>query len=73
MIENLDQKTAQVGTYGGSVMSVGFGLTLNEAGVIVGIVMALLGFGTQIFFSIRRDRRERAHHRKMMRDEDADN
>ena len=58
---------------GGKTTQVGAGTTLagwmlsSEAGVLIGIVIGLAGFAIQIYFNIRRDRREKAEHEARMR------
>lgn len=44
-----------------------FGLTLNELGVIVGIVTSLAMFVLNTYFQIRRDRREERAAQKLER------
>ena len=53
-------------TYGGAGSMIVFGLTLYELGIIVGIVTALLGYVTQLYFNRRRDRRELLEHSARM-------
>lgn len=51
-----------VTSYAGAGVSVMFGLTLTEWGVIVGIVTALLTFVANIVWRLRNDRREQRMH-----------
>lgn len=48
----------EVSSYAGGIASVAASLTLTQAGVIVGIVTALLTFVFNAVFMYRRDRRE---------------
>lgn len=48
----------EVTSYAGGIASIGASLTLTQAGVIVGIVTALLTFVINAVFMYRRDRRE---------------
>jgi isoprenylcysteine carboxyl methyltransferase (ICMT) family protein YpbQ len=48
----------EVSSYAGGIVSVAASLTLTQAGVIVGIVTALLTFVFNAVFMYRRDRRE---------------
>ena len=65
-VNHIEQKAATASTYGGGAGAVVSGLTLNEAGVIVGIVVAVAGLAAQLYFGIRRDRRERELHERKM-------
>lgn len=56
--ENAAIVGGKVAAYGGSGAAVVSGLTLNEIGVIVGIVVAVLGLLLGQFWSWRKDRRE---------------
>lgn len=53
---DIQSKPEEILTYGGSATTVVAGLTVNELGMIVGIIAAAVG----IFFQVRRDRREKA-------------
>lgn len=61
-MSNTTENAAIVGSkaaaYGGAVTAVGSGLSLNEIGVIVGIVVAVAGLLLGQFWSWRKDRRE---------------
>lgn len=48
----------EVTSYAGGIASVAASLTLTEAGVIIGIVTALLTFVVNAFYMYRKDRRE---------------
>lgn len=50
-------------SYAGAAVSVLFGLTLTEWGIIVGIVTALLTFGLNAWYQHRRNAREEEAHR----------
>lgn len=45
----MKSEIATVSTYGGATASVFFGLTLNEWGVLVGIFVAIAGFGYNVW------------------------
>ncbi|MBX3504397.1 MAG: hypothetical protein KF895_02885 [Parvibaculum sp.] len=42
------------------------GLTLAEWGIVVGMIGVLAGIAIQIFFGVRRDKRESEAHRRVM-------
>ena len=50
----------KIGTYGGAGSAVFFGLSAGEFAALGGLVIAALGYITQLFFNRRRDRREQA-------------
>ena len=53
-------------TYTGGGTAVVGGLTSNELLTIIGVVIAVLGFLTNLYFQARRDyREEREHERRM--------
>lgn len=54
---------AQSMTYGGASTAVVSGLTLNQIGVIVGIVVGMCGLCLQVWYTVRKDRREAEEHR----------
>lgn len=56
-------EAAQSMTYGGAGTAVVSGLTLSQAGVIVGIVVGITGLCFQIWATLRRDRREAEAHK----------
>lgn len=56
--ENAGIVASKVSAYGGAAGAVFFGLTLNELGVIVGIVAAMVGLLMGQFWSMKKDRRE---------------
>lgn len=49
-------------SYTGAFVSVLTGMTLTEWGIVVGIVTALLTFGANIYYQVRKDRREQRLH-----------
>lgn len=57
------EPVSQSMTYGGASTAVVSGLTLNQVGVIVGIVVGFCGLCLQIWYTIRKDRREEEAHR----------
>lgn len=54
-------------TYGGASMAVFSGLTWNQIGVIVGIVVGVAGLCLQLWYTLRRDRREHEAHLARMK------
>lgn len=48
----------------GSIGALAFGLTLNDIGVIVGIVGAVLGFGMQLYFKRKEFRLKQMYYAK---------
>lgn len=52
----------KVGTYGGGLSAVLFGLSANEFAALVGAVVAVVGLIVQFLFNRRRDRREAVEH-----------
>jgi len=50
----------KVTTYAGGAGSVLGGLSASDVGVIGGLIVAVLGWATQLYFSRRRDKREQA-------------
>lgn len=63
MNERIDMAMATAGkvtTYAGGAGSVIGGLSASDVGVIGGLIVAILGWLTQVYFNARRDRRERA-------------
>lgn len=50
----------EVTSYAGGAVSIGASLTLTEIGVIVGIATALLTFGLNVWYTYRKDQREKA-------------
>jgi len=53
-VEAVAQKTSYISAMAG----VFFGLTWNEIGIIVSIILGFLSYITSLFFQWRRDRRE---------------
>lgn len=75
MNDRLDMTLATAGkvtAYAGGAGSVLGGLSASDIGVIGGLIVAVLGWATQLYFSRRRDRREREEHKvrmeRLMRD-----
>ena len=68
MTEHRLENLAQTATYTGGGGAVFAGLTLNEIGVIVGIVVGVIGLAAQMYFGITRHRREKELHRRKMSD-----
>lgn len=60
------ETTSQIATYTGGTTAFIGGLTLNEIGVIVGIIVGVVGLAAQLYFGISRHRREKELHRKHM-------
>ena len=63
MNERLDAiglATAKAATYGGGASAFVFGLSASEFAAMVGAVVAVLGWLTQLYFNRKRDRREQA-------------
>lgn len=58
IIEGVAAKVTHTAGQTSAVATVYFGLTLNELGVLVGIVCSLVMAGANVFFTWRRDRRE---------------
>lgn len=52
----------KVGTYGGGLSAVLFGLSASEFAALVGALVAVAGLIVQFIFNRRRDRREQAEH-----------
>ena len=57
----------KTGAYGGGATAVIAGMTASEFAALAGIVIALLGWLTQIYFNRKRDRREQREHEARMR------
>lgn len=49
--------TAQTATYGGGAAAMFFGLTANETAAIVGAIVAVIGLGVQVWYTL--DKRKR--------------
>jgi len=58
----ITEQTSAAVTYTGGATAVVAGLTLNEIGVIIGIVVGVSGLALQAWYTIRRDRREKEAH-----------
>lgn len=59
----VEEVATQTMTYGGASTAIVSGLTLNQVGVIVGIVVGVVGLALQFWATLRRDRREVEAHR----------
>lgn len=66
-IEAIGVAVGKTGAYGGGATALIAGMSASELAALAGIVIALLGWMTQIYFSRRRDRREQAEHMARMR------
>jgi len=67
--EHLMEPTAQTMTYGGGGTAVLAGLSLNELGVVIGILVGLAGLALQVWLGLRRDKREQELHRRRLEDQ----
>lgn len=56
------EQISETMTYGGASTAIASGLTLNQIGVIVGIIVGLVGLLLQWHYSRLRNRREQAMH-----------
>ncbi|WP_068635016.1 hypothetical protein [Thauera butanivorans] len=64
----MNDRTLSTASYAGGLISVLSALTLNDLGVVVGILIGLIGLVLQAWHIIRKDRREqRAHEQKIER------
>lgn len=66
-IEKIEMTGSQATTQAGAGITIFSGLTLNEVGVLVGILVGLAGICLQWYFLSRRDKREREAHEFKMR------
>lgn len=57
------EKGASYATYGASSMTVAAGITINELGVVVGIIATLVTMGFNIWFKMKYQRGERRDER----------
>ena len=64
--EQMMETTAQTMTYGGAGTAIVSGITLSQIGVVVGIAVGIVGLALQIWYTMRRDRREQELHRQRM-------
>lgn len=65
-IESTLNKASATTTYTGGGLS-GLGWVLSSEGVaLIGVTVAFLGLGMQLYFGIRRDRRETREHKSRM-------
>lgn len=50
-------------TYAGSTTAVVSSFTLNDLGIVIGVVIALAGYFTNLYFKVKDDRRkDKEHH-----------
>lgn len=56
----------KVATYGGGSAALIFGMSAAEIAAIVGAIVAVAGYLTQLYFSRKRERREMAEHQARM-------
>ncbi|RMG70573.1 MAG: hypothetical protein D6711_16985 [Chloroflexi bacterium] len=56
--EHIAAKTAAVASYASAGATTFFGLTLNEWGVIIGMLCSVLTYATYLYFKIRDDKRK---------------
>lgn len=56
----------KVATYGGGASAFVFGMSASEFAAVVGAVVAVLGWLTQIYFNRRRERREQSEYEARM-------
>lgn len=61
----------KVGAYGGGASALVFGLSASEFAAVVGAIVGVAGWLTQVFFNRRRDRRERLESESRERREQA--
>lgn len=61
----------KVGAYGGGASALVFGLSASEFAAVVGAIVGIAGWLTQVFFNRRRDRRERLESESRERREQA--
>lgn len=52
--------TAKAATYGGGASAFVFGLSASEFAAVIGAIVAVLGWLTQLYFNRKRDKREQA-------------
>lgn len=53
--------------YAGATVSVFGWLASNEAGVVIGVLIGLVGLAANIWFKLREDRRQQREHETRMR------
>lgn len=58
----MTDRSTSVASYLGAAISVLSGLTLTEWGIVVGILTALLTFGANLAYQMRKDQREQRIH-----------
>lgn len=62
------ENTAQAATYMGGTTAVFAGLSLNEVGVVIGMVVGIVGLAAQLYFGVTRHLREKELHRRALSD-----
>ena len=67
-LEHSDNAITQSMTYGGAGTAFLSGISLNEVGVVIGIVVGVTGLVFQIWTGLERRAREKELHKKLMRD-----
>jgi hypothetical protein len=68
--QNVDAAVAAIGskvTYAGSAGSVLGWMATSEAGVLFGILAAIIGLAVNVFYKRREDRRQQEEHDERMR------
>lgn len=66
---NFDHMGAAAGkyaTYGGGATAAWFGLSASEIAAVIGAIVAIAGWLTQVYFSRKRERREAEEHAARM-------
>ena len=58
----ITDKTVTAASYSGGAVSIFSAMTLTDFGILVGIVTALATFGLNVWWGMRRDRREQQAH-----------
>lgn len=66
-VDAIGVAVGKVGTYGGGASAMLFGLSASEFAAIIGAVVAIAGWLTQVYFNRRRERREQTEHDARMR------
>jgi len=68
--ETVDAAVAAIGskvTYAGSASSLLGWLATSEAGIVIGILVAIIGLVVNVVFKLREDRRQQEEHDERMR------
>ena len=66
-LEMVGEMAAKTATYGGGTSAFIFGISASEFAAVVGATVGVLGYLTQLYFSGRRERREREEQEARMR------